>query len=74
MENIVELDELLSELERMILPQAAAKALRFAIDRSGVHNSVIYMDLLRVKEMLFQLLDNAVKYTEPCCSLSLTVV
>ena len=72
-ENIVELDELLSELERMILPQAEAKALRFAIDRSGVHNSVIYMDLLRVKEMLFQLLDNAVKYTEPGGSVSLTV-
>lgn len=73
-ENIVELDELLSELERMILPQAEAKALRFAIDRSGVHNSVVYMDLLRVKEMLFQLLDNAVKYTEPGGSVSLTVV
>lgn len=73
-ENMVGLDELLADLERMIRPQAKKKAISFAIDRSRVCNSVIYMDLLRMKEMLFQLLDNAVKYTGSNGRVTLTVV
>ena len=74
MENLVELDDLLVELERTILPQVEVKSLQFAIDRSRVRNSVIYMDFLRMKEMLLQLLDNAVKYTEPNGRVTLTVL
>lgn len=73
-ENLVELDDLLVELERTILPQVEVKSLQFAIDRSRVRNSVIYMDFLRMKEMLLQLLDNAVKYTEPNGRVTLTVL
>lgn len=73
-ENLVELDDLLVELERTILPQVGVKSLQFAIDRSRVRNSVIYMDFLRMKEMLLQLLDNAVKYTEPNGRVTLTVL
>lgn len=74
MENLVELDDLLVELERTILPQVEVKSLQFAIDRSRVRNSVIYMDFLRMKEMLLQLLDNAVKYTEPNGRVTLAVL
>ncbi len=73
-ENLVELDDLLVELERTILPQVEVKSLQFAIDRSRVRNSMIYMDFLRMKEMLLQLLDNAVKYTEPNGRVTLTVL
>ncbi len=72
-ENIVMLGDLLAELERAIQPQADAKGLRFVIDRSRVMHGAVYMDFLRVKEMLFQLLDNAVKYTEPDGWVTLTV-
>ena len=63
-ENIVMLGDLLAELERVMRPQVEVKMIQFTIDRSQVRHSVIYMDFLRVKEILFQLLDNAVKYTE----------
>lgn len=72
-ENIVMLGDLLAELEQAIQPQADAKGLRFVIDRSRVMHGAVYMDFLRVKEMLFQLLDNAVKYTEPDGWVTLTV-
>ena len=73
-ENIVVLDDLLADLERTIHPLAEGRRLQFVIDRSGVHTDVMYMDFLRMKEILFQLLDNAVKYTEPDGRVALTVV
>ncbi len=73
-ENIVMLGDLLAELERVMRPQVEVKMLQFTIDRSQVRHSVIYMDFLRVKEILFQLLDNAVKYTEPNGRVTLTVI
>lgn len=73
-ENIVMLGDLLAELERVIQPQVETKTLQFTIDRSQVRHSVMYMDFLRVKEILFQLLDNAVKYTEPNGKVTLTVI
>lgn len=73
-ENIVVLGDLLAELERTIHPQVEVKALQFAIDRSQVQHGMMYMDFLRMKELLFQLLDNAVKYTEPNGRVTLTVV
>lgn len=72
-ENIVMLGDLLAELERAIKPQVEFRKLQFGIDRSRVQHGVMYMDFLRVKEMLFQLLDNAVKYTEPNGRVTLTV-
>lgn len=73
-ENIVMLGDLLAELERSIQPQVKVKTIRFGIDRSRVQHGVMYMDFLRIKELLFQLLDNAVKYTEPNGRVTLTVV
>lgn len=73
-ENIVMLGDLLAELERTIRPQVEVKAIQFTIDRSQVQHGMMYMDFLRMKELLFQLLDNAVKYTEPGGSVTLTVV
>lgn len=73
-ENIVMLGDLLAELERVMRSQVEVKMLQFTIDRSQVRHSVIYMDFLRVKEILFQLLDNAVKYTEPNGRVTLTVI
>lgn len=63
-ENIVALDDLLADIERSIRPQAKAKAIHFTVDRSQVRHNVIYIDDIRMKEILFQLLDNALKYTQ----------
>lgn len=72
-ENIAMLNDLLEELGRLIQPQANVKKIQFTIDKSRVSHDVVYMDFLRVKEILFQLLDNAIKYTEPNGRVALTV-
>ncbi|MDE6055983.1 MAG: response regulator [Lachnospiraceae bacterium] len=73
-ENIVMLGDLLAELERSMRSQVEVKTLCLTIDRSQVRHGVVYMDFLRMKELLFQLLDNAVKYTEPHGRVTLTVI
>ncbi|MDE6619492.1 MAG: response regulator [Lachnospiraceae bacterium] len=73
-ENIVMLGDMLADVERTMRPQMDVKAIQFAIDRSQVQHGAMYMDFLRIKEMLFQILDNAVKYTEPNGQVKLTVV
>lgn len=45
-----------------------------AIDRSQVRHNVIYIDDIRMKEILFQLLDNALKYTQQGGLVRLTVI
>lgn len=73
-ENIVMLGDLLAEIERTMRPQAKEKGIQLTIDRLQVQHGVVYMDFLRMKEVLLQLLDNAVKYTEPNGRVMLTVV
>ncbi|MDE6364739.1 MAG: response regulator [Lachnospiraceae bacterium] len=73
-ESIAMMGDLLSELEKAVSAQVEVKSIQFSIDRSQVQHNVVYMDFLRMKEMLFQLLDNAVKYTEPNGSVRLTVI
>lgn len=73
-ESIVMLGDLLADIQRAVHHQTEAKAIRFTIDRARVRHGIIYMDFLRMKELLFQLLDNAVKYTEPNGEIKLTVI
>ncbi len=73
-ENIVALDDLLADIECSIRPQVKAKAIHFAMDRSQVRHNVIYIDDIRMKEILFQLLDNALKYTQQGGLVRLTVI
>ncbi|MDE7479126.1 MAG: response regulator, partial [Lachnospiraceae bacterium] len=73
-ENIIMLGDLLAELERAVEHLMEMKAIHFTIDKSQVQHGVVHMDFLRMKEILFQLLDNAVKYTEHNGSVKLTVI
>jgi len=58
-----DISDLLEELEKQTLPAAKAKGLEFEMDKSEIRHSRITADFLRMKEVLWQLLDNAVKYT-----------
>lgn len=57
------LDELLSDIEKRIAPDAAKKNITLVFDKSGVRNFKVYADSMRLEEVLWQLLDNGVKYT-----------
>ena len=73
-ESIGMVSDLLTELEKAVLESVEAKSIHFTIDRSQVRHNAVHMDFLRMKELLFQLLDNAVKYTEPGGNVKLTII
>ncbi|MCM1063239.1 MAG: ATP-binding protein [Eubacterium sp.] len=74
--NLVEsechLADLLAEVEKAVMVEINAKSLHFLLDRSGINRFAVVADHRRIKEILCQLLDNAVKYTDPGGNVSLT--
>lgn len=68
-----DINELLAEVEESMESAVMAKNHHFAIDRSTVRNCAVILDIVRMKEILEQLLDNAVKYTAPGGEISLQV-
>lgn len=68
------LPELLLEIEKGLLPLAQAKSITFTIQHSRVQHQHLIGDTIRIKEILHQLLDNAIKYTSTNGHVSLTVI
>lgn len=59
------LAEMLTEIEKSFAREMDVQRLRFTMDTSGITHFAVFADLVRIKEILGQLLDNAAKYTEP---------
>ncbi len=57
------LADILGEVEKTVLPEAGIKGIHLLMDKSQIAHFCVMADALRVKEILCQLLDNAVKYT-----------
>lgn len=68
------LGDLLGEVEKKFRRQADLKSIQFIVNKSEIKHSVIISDYMRIQEILNQVLDNAVKYTEPKGKISLSVV
>lgn len=68
------LGDLLGEVEKKFRRQADVKSIQFIIDKSKVKHSVIIADYMRMHEILSQLLDNGIKYTEQKGKISLSVI
>ncbi|KAG5732490.1 hypothetical protein E4T56_gene6224, partial [Termitomyces sp. T112] len=60
----VRLDQFIEQLIRMVCPAASAKGLEFHYETSGRLPAVVRMDQSRLKQVLLNLLLNAVKYTD----------
>lgn len=56
--------EMLDDTEKAVLPEMETKNLHFKVDKSRLFHSNVLADFTRLTEVLVQLLDNAVKYTE----------
>ncbi len=73
-ESVCLLGDLLSEIEKWVRPQTKLKSIEFVTDRSGIRHFAVVADYMRIQEILNQLLDNAVKYTNPGGRIALSVV
>lgn len=62
-EEIVSLQEILSELKTILLPQIAERKHTFIMDTSGLVHPYVFTDRLRLSQIFLNLLSNAVKYT-----------
>jgi len=75
--NLVEsechLADIFADVEKAMIPEMNTKSLNFFFDQSKVKRFAVITDHMRLKEILCQLLDNAVKYTNSGGNIYLTV-
>lgn len=67
------LGELLAEVEKSAARPIKAKNIQFSMDKTGLSHFSVEVDYIRLREILNQLLDNAIKYTPAKGRVSLTV-
>jgi len=60
----VQLSKLVSDVELLMRPQAAAKGLALRIERDPTLPAFASLDATRVKQVLFNLLSNAIKFSD----------
>lgn len=65
--------KLVAEAEKSVQLQIDLKSIDFSVEQSNVSHDIVAADYSRLKEILKQLLDNAVKYTPECGMVRLTV-
>lgn len=68
------LGELLREVEKSAERPIKAKNINFLIDKSQITHLTVEVDYIRLREILNQLLDNAIKYTPARGTVSLTAM
>ncbi|MBC5580219.1 response regulator [Anaerofilum sp. BX8] len=69
----MDLNALMEEVGVLLENQTAQKGLRFCVDRQGLAEPFVWGDALRIKQILTNLLGNAVKFTPEGGEISLTV-
>lgn len=63
-ENECNLRSIVNEAYEFLLPQAEEKGIMVSLDMGGIEHSDVYSDTEKLRQILLQLVGNAVKYTE----------
>lgn len=68
-----EIEVFRQQVEALIIPQCRQKGIRFIFDREKVKHRRVMLDKLRFNQIIFNLLNNAVRYTPPGGTIELRV-
>lgn len=69
----VDAQTMFKAIRDLILPRMEEKHIRFRMDTSGVATPYVVIDRLRIQQIYINILNNAVKFSEPCSEISCTV-
>ncbi len=72
-EHCCNLEESIERTRNILQAEIEKKHLIFRMDTSTVKNKWVYCDTMRVNQILFNLLNNAVKFSKPGGSISITL-
>ncbi len=72
-ENCCDLEECIEKVRDILQTEIDKKQLAFRIDLSAVKNKWVYCDNIRINQILFNLLHNAVKFSKPGGSILVTL-
>ncbi|MCM1282823.1 MAG: ATP-binding protein [Muribaculaceae bacterium] len=67
------LSELVQSIQALIEPQAQGKQLKFHVDAGDIEDTHVYADALKIRQILINILGNAVKFTPTGGEVSLRV-
>lgn len=67
------IDDIINEITEEVSPAMDKKNLDFTVDFDNIRHRYIYADIVRLKEIISQLLDNSLKYTDAGGCVRLTV-
>ena len=73
-EECCDLEECVEKVRNTLQTEIDKKHLTFLTDTSDIENKLVYCDSLRVNQILFNLLNNAVKFSRPNGSILVTLI
>lgn len=72
-EAVCSLAGILDDLSDIMTEDIAAKGINYIVNADGLRHKMIYCDRLRLNQVLLNIVSNAVKYTQPGGTVTLTV-
>lgn len=72
-ESAIEISSIIDEVETIVAGRMAQKNHHFTVEKNHLPDSGVFTDSLRLKQVLINILSNAVKYTESGGEISLSV-